>query len=66
MRIFQYAVLLHPTDKEKKEGGRTKIIVEVTTIVAKDEGEAGMRAAREIADEYTDKLDRVEVAVRPF
>lgn len=70
-QIFEYAVLYHPPRKRNAEGeatehGRTKLIVDVTRIVAKDEAEATLLAARAIPEEYVDKLSECEVAVRPF
>lgn len=64
---FQFLVILHPTVKERKDGKRPEIIGDgVQTIVAKDGNEAVLRAARSIPDEHADKMDRLEVAVRPF
>ncbi len=66
MQIFQYAVILHPTPEEAKNGKRAKLVVEVTSILAKDESGAIMQAARSIPEEFMDRQDRLEVAVRPF
>jgi len=66
MKLFQYAVILHPTEKEKEDGAKSKLIVNVMTVLAKDAGAAALLAARAIPAEYVEKLDQVEVAVRPF
>lgn len=66
MKVYQYAVLLHPTEKEKKDGVRSKLLVEVTSVLAADDKGAMVIAARAIPAEYIDRLDRIEVAVRPF
>lgn len=66
MKIFQFAVLLHPTDKQQEEGGTTTLIVPVTTILAPDQNGAVLQAGRSIPEVHLDKLDRIEVAVRPF
>ena len=34
MKLFQYAVMLHPTEEGKKTGDTSKIIVEVKTVLA--------------------------------
>ena len=66
MKIFQFAVLLHPTSKEREEGKSSELIVPVTTVVAPDQNGATLQAGRAIPSNYLDKLDRLEVAVRPF
>ena len=66
MKLFQYAVMLHPTEEGKKTGDTSKIIVEVKTVLAVDQNGAVILAGRDIPSEFLDKLDRVEVAVRPF
>ena len=67
MKLFEYAVLLHPEkDKEQKDIGKTEVLRPVSTILAKDEKQVGMIAAREIPNEHMDHLERVEIIVRPF
>ena len=66
MKLFQFAILLHPTHDEAEAGGISKLLVEITTVLAKDSNSAVMLAGRAIPVEALDKLDRVEVAVRPF
>lgn len=70
MKIFEYAVIHHPiATKEQQERGekpRSTLVVDVTRVLARDEKEASMLAARSIPEAYTDKLDRVEIALRPF
>jgi len=70
MKLFQYAILHHPLPtKEQTERGETPrsvVVKDITSILVRDEREALMTAAREIPSEYLDKLDRVEIALRPF
>lgn len=66
MKFFQYAIALHPTEDDRKKGLGSIVLVEVTTVLAKDAAQATMIAARAIPEHALDKLDRVEVAVRPF
>lgn len=71
MKLYEYAVLYHPRPVKTKEGEeekpqRSKLLVDVTRILANNEKEAAMIAARAIPEEYVDKLDRVEIALRPF
>lgn len=66
-KLFQYAVLWHPTEKEiKDDGEKSKVIVPPTTILAADASKAGMMATMEIPAEYKEQLDQIEVAIRPF
>lgn len=64
MKIFQYVAFYNPAKKDSPE--KAVIIFEPKTILAKDEREAMMRAARDIPEKYIDKLNEVEIAVRPF
>lgn len=66
MAIFEYAVILHPTKKDKEDGAQSKIILPPTHCLANDQNAAVVLASRAIPDEHIDKLDRIEVAVRPF
>lgn len=67
LKIFEYAVILQP--KEDKDGIITEegaIIVQPTTVLAKDEKQAALLAGRAIPENQIDKLDRLTLAVRPF
>ncbi len=68
-KLFEYAVLFHP--KAKKVGDDTvtdpsTIIVEVKRVISNDEKAVAIMAARDIPDTYLDKLEQVEIAIRPF
>lgn len=69
-RLFEYAVLYHPKVVKDAMGNETqgpdRIISDPIFTLAKDDKEVAMRAARAIPDEYLDKLDQVEIVVRPF
>jgi hypothetical protein len=68
-RLFEYAVLLdEKRDKDDNVVEEAEIVVEPTTILARDEGKAQMLAARAIPDEYVSdgKMDRLVIAIRPF
>jgi hypothetical protein len=70
MKIYEYAVIHHPiATKDQQDRGekpRSVLVVDVTRVLARDDKEASMLAARAIPADYTDKLDRVEIALRPF
>lgn len=70
MKIYEYAVIYHPTstkeEKERGEKSKSKLVVDVTRVLCRDDKEAAMLAARAIPEEYVAKLDRCEIAIRPF
>lgn len=69
-KLFQYAVIYSPKTVKDQAGNETQgppeLLVEITNILAANDKEVAMRAARLIPEKYLDKLDRVEVCVRPF
>jgi hypothetical protein len=65
-KVWEYVIIAHPTTDEAKQGKGTEILVNPKVIVAPDERTAGIIAARQIPDTHLEKLDRVEVALRPF
>jgi hypothetical protein len=65
-RLWQFAVLWHPNEKQIEDGEKSRIAVEPTTILASTEQEAVMRASREIPSDLVDELDQVEIIVGPM
>lgn len=69
-KLFEYAIIFHPkkTKADEDEGRDVKavLIQDVKRVMAKEEREVAMLAAREIPAEYTDRISQVEIAVRPF
>jgi len=68
-KLFDIAALFHP--KPKKVGEETvteksTLIVEPKTIVAGTKEEAAMLAARALPESHQDKLDQVELVIRPW
>lgn len=70
MKLFEYAVIFNPLptkeQQERGEGAKSELIVDVTRVLSNNDREAMMLAARSIPPQFTDKLDRVEIALRPF
>jgi len=70
MKLFEYAVIFHhittKEQAERGEKGKSAIIVDVQRVLANDAQQATMLAARAIPADFADRLDRVEIAVRPF
>lgn len=67
MKLYEYAVIFTPRAKGKDgERAKAELVVDVTRVLANSDKEATMLAARAIPDKYADKLEQVEIAVRPF
>lgn len=70
MKLYEFAIIYNPLPtKDQNERGEkppSELLVGVKQILANNDKEAGMMAARAIPDSHTDKLDRVEIALRPF
>ena len=67
MKLFQYAILWHPTEKQiKDDDKKSEILVEIKTILAKDQQSAAMAAAMDIPATHKNQLDQIEIAIRPF
>jgi hypothetical protein len=64
--LFEIAILLHPSAEEARTGKSSEVLVMPKYILAQSQEGATLLAAREIPESHLDKLDRIEVAVRPF
>lgn len=67
-KIFEYHLILRATDEEREAGHVSEEMITDApkTVFAVDEKGALMQAARAIPEKYADKLDQIEVALRPF
>ena len=65
-KLFEYAAIFNPTDKELKDGVKPELVVKPTTVLAKNDKEVALLAARAIPENFASKLDQVEIAFRPF
>lgn len=69
-QLFQYCIIFNPklSKKDEDEGKTAKAILikDVTNVLSKDDKEVAILAARQIPEEYLDKLDQVSITVRPF
>jgi hypothetical protein len=66
-KLFQYAIIWHPTEKQVKDDGtKSKLVKALDTILATDEKAVLMTAAMNIPADYKEQLDQVEIVVRPF
>jgi hypothetical protein len=69
VKLYEYAVVLNEKrDKDDEVTDDSQIVVPVTTVLAKDDAQAQLLAARSIPEEYvgSERLDRLVVVVRPF
>jgi hypothetical protein len=63
--LFQYVVILHEYDKDKKYVD-SKIIIDLTTTLAKSEKDLVFKITRSIPEEYTENPDNVQIIIRNF
>lgn len=70
MPLFEFAVIYVPSptkdQMERGEKPKHELLVDVQRVIAKDQAQAQMLAARSIPESHTDRLDQLEIAVRPF
>ena len=64
-RLYDYVIIGHPADGDE-DSSPELLNRDIAGMFAKSEKEVVMKASRDIPDEWLDKLDRVEIAVRPF
>jgi hypothetical protein len=69
-KLFEYAIIHHPKTTKDAAGNETQgpdtLISPPKHTLARGDKEVAMRAAREIPDTFLDKLEEVEIVVRPF
>jgi hypothetical protein len=67
LKLYQYAIFYVPTKEEVKEEkmGPT-LISDVKSIIATDEKEVTIKVAREIPEQYIDRLKNITIVIRPF
>jgi hypothetical protein len=68
-RLFTYAVILH---KKKEDNNKaieqfdSVVIIEPTTVLAKDHNDVAFKVTRLIPEEHAEDPDNVEILIRPF
>ena len=65
MRVYDYVVLWHPNESEKKKNQDSELIAE-GRLLARDENSARLIAATKIPGESQRKVTQLEILVRPF
>lgn len=70
MKLFEFAVIHVPKRRAEGSAGppdqAPSILVPPRCVLARDEKQAYMLATRAIPESHADRLDEVDVAVRPF
>jgi hypothetical protein len=69
-KLYTYAVLYHPkvikdvaaNDIQQK----SEILIQPTSVLAVDDAEIKIIASRAIPETYIDKLEQVEIVIRPL
>lgn len=64
--LYQYAVIWHPTEAQAEDGGKSRIVVDLTTILAPSKETAALLAARAIPEVEMNDVNQLEVILRPF
>ncbi len=67
--LYEYAVIKHEKlDADGEVVEKAVLLVEPTTVLAKNEKSVGLQATKQIPDEELsdDNVDRIEVVIRPF
>lgn len=67
MRLYEFAVI--KSEKRDKDGELTlaaKVVVPITPLLARDDDQAKLLAARAIPEEDIAGIDDLTVVVRPF
>lgn len=70
-KLFEYAVIYHPKEKKDAAGNpletkKSIVVQDITRVLAGSDKEVAMLATKSIPDEYNDKVDDVEIVIRPF
>jgi hypothetical protein len=69
-KLYEFAVIHHPKAKKDTAGNeepvKSKIITDVTRTLSSTPEEVSILAGRSIPEEYLDRLEQIEIVVRPF
>jgi hypothetical protein len=69
-KLFEYAIVFIPKQTKDNSGNDTtpdpEVLQQPKAIYAESETAVTVRAAREIPEDYTDRIAQVQVLVRPF
>jgi hypothetical protein len=65
--LFRYCVMWHPTEEERKQGAKSRIVVPPSDwVLAQNEKAIVMQATQKIPAVEMDNADQLEICVSPF
>lgn len=69
-KLFEYAIIYHPKAQKDASGNDTTpsdvLVKDLTSVLATSDKQVAMQAAKQIPTEYDEKLDQVEIVIRPL
>ena len=70
MTLFEYIIIHRPptTQQDRDAGKKAKpvVLVDLKRVFAEGQQQANMMAVRDIPSEFVDKLEEVDIVLRPF
>ena len=64
--LYEYVIMLQPTDAEIKEGVKPELISGPNYEFGKDDKAIFMLAVKSLDEKYSNKLDQIDIVIRPF
>jgi hypothetical protein len=64
--VYEYLIIHRPKAKKDEDQLRPELIQGLRTAIASSEQEVLIMASRQIPERYQNKLDEVDIAIRPF
>ena len=64
--LYEYIAVWNPTTEQAKEGQKSKIILPLTHMLAREEKAVFMNVVKILPAEYNDSLDQVDIIIRSF
>jgi hypothetical protein len=66
VKLFQYVIFYVPTEEETKTGKKPEVLVDIKNVLASEERNVVVMASRDIPSDYLNRLENVNIVVRPF
>lgn len=65
-KLYEYVIFWEPSTKEENEGLKPTILLGPKPLLSNNEKTATMFASRQIPEKYSNNLEQITIAVRPF
>lgn len=65
-KLYEYVIIHRPKGKKDEPTPEPVVVKDLQRVLAFDEREVLLKAAKQIPAELESKLEEVEVAIRPF